>query len=60
MKKITIFIINLITFALCNSAIAGTPGKFEFVRDYIKALGELKSSFVDSTSVLNLIYENEI
>ena len=61
MKKIIILlIINLITFFLGSSVFAGTPGKFEFVRDYIQALGELKSSFVDSTTVLNGTYENEI
>ena len=61
MKKITILlIINLISFALCNLVFAGTQSKFEFVRDYIQALGLLKSSFVDSTTVLNGTYENEI
>jgi len=50
-------------FAICvfsNNVFANNTDKFEFVRDYIHALGELKSSFVDSTTVLNGTYENEI
>ena len=61
MKKLKISLfINLIAFALCHSVFADTPSKFEFVRDYVQGLGMIKSSFVDSATVINGTYENEI